>query len=236
VKQIYSAPVSFGPAGHSLSVIFRNTFHEFGICSGAYSSNATETLYAASQSASRRYLQQVDAVEQYLTKNGITEGSDDELNEERDMILHIVQPAKDGNEVQRKAEMILNEFIPRFVQRRILRLHSLVNAMHKKDIPDVILNADKAIHRAYMALRADKDTTDATQDALVSMATLNWKPKQVPEYLPLLHYQTVARIRNKVLKRLNKTELFMFKHQQNHLDLEAFLIVTALLNSMSHDT
>ena len=232
--QIYSAPVSFGPAGHSLSVIFRNTFHEFGICSGAYSSNTTRTLYDASQSASRRYLQQIDTVEHYLTKNGIVERPDD-LKEERDMILRIVQPAKNGNEVQRKAEMILNEFIPRFIQQRISRLHSLVHTLHGKDIPDVILRADKAIHRAYLALRADKDTTDATQDALVIMATMNWKPKPVPEYLPLLHYQTVARIRNKVLKRLNETELFMFKHQQNHLDLEAFLIVTALLNNVSDE-
>jgi hypothetical protein len=233
-EQIYSAPVSFGPAGHSLSVIFRNTFHEFGICSGAYSPNATKTIYAASQSASRRYLQQVDVIEQYLAKNGITECSD-ELKKERDMILYIAQPSNAGNDVQKKAEMILNEFIPHFVQGRILRLHSLVNVLHNKDIPDIILSADKAIHRAYLALRTDKDTTDATQDALVCMATLNWKPKPVPEYLPLLHYQTVARIRNKVLKRLNATELFMFKHQQNHLDLEAFLIVTALLSNMKHD-
>ena len=234
VLQIYSAPVSFGPAGHSLSVIFRNTFHEFGICSGAYSPDATKTLYDASQSASRRYLHQVDAIEQYLTNNGILE-SPDELKEEREMILHIVHPAKDGSEVQSKAEMILNVFIPRFVQRRISRLHSLVNILHAKDIPDEIMRADEAIHRAYVALRADKDTTDATQDALVIMATLNWKPKQVPEFLPLLHYQTVARIRNKVLKRLNATEMFMFKHQQNHLDLEAFLIVTALLNNISEE-
>jgi hypothetical protein len=179
-------------------------------------------------------LEQIDIVEQYLRKNGITYHPN-ELQEERDTILYIVQPAKEGNEVQRKAEMILNEFIPRFVQGRILRLHSLVNKLHEKDVPDVIVRADKAIHRAYLALRADKDTTDATQDALVIMATSNWKPRPVPEYLPLLHYQTVARIRNKVLKRLNATELFMFKHQQNHLDLEAFLIVTALLNSISHD-
>jgi hypothetical protein len=59
---------------------------------------------------------------------------------------------------------------------------------------------------------------------------MNWKPEVVPEYLPLLHYQTVARLRNKVLKRLNDTELFMFKHQQSPVDLEAFLIVTALLS------
>ena len=151
------------------------------------------------------------------------------------MIHYIVQPAKDGQEVQRKAETILNVFIPRFVKRRKFRLHSLVNLLHEKAVPDVILKAEKAIHRAYLALRAHKDTTDATQDALVIMATMNWKPKPVPEYLPLLHYQTVARIRNKVLKRLNETELFMFKHQQNHLDLEAFLIVTALLSEVSYE-
>ena len=173
-------------------------------------------------------MKQLGVIDQYLNINRFVEQHRESV-EERDMILYIVRPAKDGSEVQRKAETILNEFIPRFVQRRILRLHSLVNILHDNDIPDIILTAEKAINRAYLALRSNKDKTDATQDALVIMATLNWKPKQVPEHLPLLHYQTVARVRNKVLKRLNETELFMFKHQQTHFDFEAFLITTALL-------
>ena len=63
----------------------------------------------------------------------------------------------------------------------------------------------------------------------MTLATMNFKPKQVPEYLPLLHYQPVARIRNKVLRRLNDAELAVMRHQQSIDDLEAFLVVPALL-------
>jgi hypothetical protein len=97
-------------------------------------------------------------------------------------------------------------------------------------VPTVVQRSSAAIRQAYQAMRIPgKSRMDSAQDALMILATHNWKPKPVPEYLPLLHYQTVARIRNKVLKRLSEAELFVFKHQQSDLDLEAFLIVTALL-------
>jgi hypothetical protein len=64
---------------------------------------------------------------------------------------------------------------------------------------------------------------------LMCMATRNWKPKRVPEVLPFLAYQTVPRIRNKVLKRLSNAELNVHKHILTHVDLEALLIVTPLL-------
>ena len=106
----------------------------------------------------------------------------------------------------------------------------LVEKFRYGGIPPVIARADVAIRRAYEALRAPKCRTDAVQDALMIMATMNWTPRRVPEYLPLLHYQTVARIRCKVLTCLNDAELFIYKHQQTHRDFEAFLIVTALLH------
>jgi hypothetical protein len=217
--------------GHSLSVITRNTFHEYGIFHGAYSADDAKLLYDASLSASKRYLLQLDTVETYLTENGFP-GNREVLEKERELIRFVVKPAMDAKGVQEKAEKILNEYVPRFVQQRLLRLHSLINVLHLKEIPELILRSDKAVLRAYTALRVEKDTTDATQDALVIMATMNWKPKPVPEFLPLLHYQTVARLRNKVLKRLNDAEMFMFKHQQTHIDLEAFLVVTALLSDI----
>jgi hypothetical protein len=61
------------------------------------------------------------------------------------------------------------------------------------------------------------------------MAARNWKAKPIPEQLPLLYHQTVARIRNKVLKPLSDAELHMFRHKQSHRDLKVFLIVTPLL-------
>jgi hypothetical protein len=218
--------------GHSLSVITRNTFHEFGLFHGASNDEAGDKLRGASRSAALRYLREMDEIETFLAENGFP-GSVQELQQERDMIQYMSEPATNDEDVQRKAATILDEFVPRFVNARLQRLYSLVNKLREGGIPALMQRADVAIRRAYEALRAPKCRTDAAQDALVIMATMNWKPKPVPEYLPLLHYQTVARIRNKVLKRLSEAELFIFKHQQSHLDLEAFLIVTALLAESS---
>jgi hypothetical protein len=48
--------------------------------------------------------------------------------------------------------------------------------------------------------------------------------------LPFFYYNLVARLRDTALTRLNADELLIFKHQHTILDLEAFLIVTALLS------
>ena len=61
------------------------------------------------------------------------------------------------------------------------------------------------------------------------LAISNWKPLPTPEYLPEMQQQTVANIRNAVLNRLSEVEVSMFRHQQTVDDLEAFLIVTPLL-------
>jgi len=226
--KIYSAPVSLGPMGHSLSVITRNTFHEYGVFHGCKPGAATK-LRNATTSAALRYLREMATVEEYLSENGFPAPAG-ELMKEREMIMNIAEPASNDEEVQGKAVTILDEFVPRFVTTRLQRLYALVDKLRQGGIPAVVQRAEPAIRRAYEALRApNKCRTDAAQDALVIMATSNWKPKPVPEYLPLLHYQTVARIRSKVLKRLNDTELFIFKHQQKECDLEAFLIVTPLL-------
>ena len=67
------------------------------------------------------------------------------------------------------------------------------------------------------------------------LATSNWKPERPPEFQTMLTHHSVARLRNKVLKRLTSGDLFLFKHQQGPVDLEAFLIVTALLKKMERD-
>jgi hypothetical protein len=233
--KIYTAPVAFGPMGHTLSVLTRNTFHELGSFYGTYDADTVNALYDSTKSASFRYIREMDTIETYLAENGFPRRQE-ELQEERDMITYISKPALSEDEVQSKAATILDVFVPRFVQSRLNRLYAMVTLLHVGPVPEVLLNGNRAILRAYQALRADKSITDAVQDALVIMATMNWKPKPVPEYLPLLHYQTVARLRNKVLKRLSEAELFMFKHQQNHLDFEAFLIITALLSPAGERT
>jgi hypothetical protein len=68
------------------------------------------------------------------------------------------------------------------------------------------------------------------QNALVTLAIMNWTPKLLPENLPLFHYQTVARIRDQVLHRLTDEETKQLKHQHTIDDFEAFLITTGVLN------
>jgi hypothetical protein len=214
--------------GHSLCVISRNTFHEFGLFHGASSAAAADDLRGATRSAARRYLAEMAVVEAFLAECGLA-GLEEELQGERNMINFLSEPAASDDEVKNKAAIILDEFVPRYVSVRLQRLYALVKQLREGEIPAVIQGADTAIKRAYEAMRATKSMRDAAQDALVILATKNWKPKPVPEYLPSHHFQTVARIRNKVLKRLSEAELFIYKHQQTHFDLEAFLIVTALL-------
>jgi class 3 adenylate cyclase len=226
--QYYSAPVSLGPMGHTLSVICRNTFHEFGAFHGA-SQEAIDKLHGATGSACGRYMMEMMVMEDYLRENGFgaREGA---VETEFDLISFLANPARTDKDVETKVVVILDEIIPRFVEPRLQRLYKLIAKLRQDgDTPTVLLFSQKAIRLAYEALQAPKCRTDAAQDALMILATMNWKPKPVPEYLPLLHYQTVAQIRNKTLKRLNEMEVVMFRHQQTVDDLEVFLVVTPLL-------
>jgi hypothetical protein len=51
-----------------------------------------------------------------------------------------------------------------------------------------------------------------------------------PEHLAITKYQTVARLRTKIFRKLSPGLLAIFKHQHTVDDLEVFFIVTALLS------
>lgn len=225
ILKAYQAPLSFGPMGHTLTVICRNVFHEYGAFHG-YNEITVQQNRSATSSACHRYLREMIAVEDFLTENGFP---CDEMEKERLLIDELAKPAVNINDVDRKVTMLLEEFVAQFVENRLTRLHLLANKFHTDDIPDVVDRSEDSIKLAYIALRSSKCRSDAAQDALMVMATRNWKPKLVPEFLPLHCYQTVSRIRNKVLKRLSDTELSIYKHRLTVLDLEVFLIVTPLL-------
>jgi hypothetical protein len=226
--KMYQAPISFGPMGHTLSVVTRNIFHEFGAFHG-YREEVTNQVRASMQSASQRYLREMATVEKALSDHGCGT-TPEELERERTLLGDICTPAASDDDVEQKAERMLDTFIPRHVEDRLQRLYALVKKLRKGGIPGVIQRGDCALRHSYEALcDPAKCYQDAAQDALMILATKNWKPKPVPEYLPILYYQTVARLRNKVLKRLSEGELLIFKHQHTERDLEAFLFVTALL-------
>jgi uncharacterized protein (UPF0147 family) len=233
--KVYSGPVSLGPMGHTLSVICRNTFHEFGCFHGA-SREEINKVREATGSACGRYMMEMMVLEEFLRENGFG-AREGEVELEIDLFSFIANPSGTDHDVETKAVRILEQIIPRFVEPRLERLYKLIAKLRQdEEIPVVVACSQRAIRRAYEALQApNKCRTDAAQDALMILATMNWKPKPVPEYLPLLHYQTVTNVRNKTLKRLNERGLAMFRHQQTVDDLEAFLLVTALLYQASND-
>jgi hypothetical protein len=253
--KIYRAPMSFGPMGHSLSVICRNTFHEYGIFHGM-NEEAAHKLRKSTQSATQRYVKEISIVEEYLEESGFG-ASPDDLKEEKSMLEFYTRPAEHDRDVVAKAEWILEEYVTRFVEDRLQRLYSLVTKLRTGDLPAIFDDAPTAIRCSYTALQfarqgrichvacpktnntpevykglrsnLGKVESDAAQDAIMALATLNWKPRPVPEHLPFSYYSTIARIRNSVLRRLTEAELIIFRHQHKVCDLDVFLVVTALL-------
>ena len=231
--KIYAAPVSYGPMGHSLSVISRNTFHEW--CT-FHPSGKEETakLQMATCSAAARYVKEMEVVESLLSEYGVTVDSE-HLRKERDMMGFFATPATCGADVQAKAETFLEEFVPLFVECRLQRLYKLISILRREEEPSFIQHGPEALRKAYTILRGSgrcegsRCRQDASHHALMALATMEWKPKPVPEFLPILQYQTVARLRNKTLKRLSDTEVILFRHQQSADDLECFLVVTMRL-------
>ena len=230
--KLYSAPIALGPMSQSLAIVCRNTFYEYGLFHGG-SSDDVAKIRGASSSASGRYMMQMTVLENRLREMDIGAPLDEEALE-MNMISFMANPAGTIADVETKALLLLEEFIPRFVEHRLQRLYKFVAKLKEnKGTPDMFIGSQKAIRLAYEALQSDKSRMDSAQDALMILATMNWKPKPIPEYLPLVHQQTVANIRNATLKRLSDAEVAMFRHQQNVDDLEAFLIVTSLLQHAS---
>ena len=224
--KIYSAPVSLGPMGHTFTVLCRNTFHEWRVFHGA-TDKEIEKLRNSTKSAADRYLKEMAAVEEFLESHGLAALPDD-LQKERQIITQIAAPANSGDEVQAKAVTILEDFVPGVIEPRLERLYKLICKLEgEQQIPNVVLNGPEAICMAYEHLVDSSSKCsgptckqDAAQKALMILASMNWKPKSVPEYLPIIHHQTVARLRNKTLKRLSDNQRLIFRHEQTIEDLK----------------
>lgn len=226
--KVYSPPIAFGPMGHTLAIIGRTIFHEYGKFRG-YEENVHRRNTNDLSSSTRRYIAEICEVEQLLTEHGFTANLD-VLENERNVIERIGKPAENSDAVVLKGQWFVEELVARFVVDRLDRLHKLVHKLREDEVtPPIMESAQPAIFRAFKMMRKIRTGRDAAQDALMILATSNWKPKKVPEHLPILLYQSVARLRNKILKQLTASELMFAKHQQSEIDLEAFLIITPLL-------
>jgi hypothetical protein len=226
----YCAPISFGPMGHTLTVITRVAALEILAFREAASEEEVSALQADCESASRRYKAQVNRLEGFMDLHGFGM-TPEERESEIALLDEISHPGMNEEHVCQKREHFLEHFCPRFVEGRLLRLYQLAEKLRRGPIPPVIQTAPEAIRESYRALIRGTDRNDAVQDALVTLAILKWQPPLLEETLPLFHYQTVARIRDEVLHRLSDEETKQLKHQHSIRDFEAFLITTAVLSS-----
>jgi hypothetical protein len=164
--KMYTPPIAFGPMSHSLAVLCVGIFREFKDFHS--SSPVAMGLHRASKSASTRYLQEMAAVEAFLSEHGLG-ASGKQVTKEKALIQRLATPAGSDDAVQEKANFILNELVPIFVEDRLRRLYALVIKLRAGDgIPAVIQAADLPLRLAYEALRngsttSERNRSDAAQ-------------------------------------------------------------------------
>lgn len=225
----YHSPIAFGPLGLTLSVITSNLYFLCGEYHG-YSSEKITKVRGDFMSGCTRYLNEVDIVERFLSLHDCP-GNMELLENERNMIYDILQPSKNMTDLDEKASLLYDTFIPTLVVDRLNRIRNVMETLRDAEQPFGAQIQDGTLRLAYQALTSTtkKYSCDRAQDALMIMATRNWKARPTPETLYLYYLQTLARIRNKVMKQLSGAELIIWKHQQSHVDLEAFLVITSLI-------
>lgn len=229
----YHSPIAFGPLGLTLNVITANVYFLCGEFHG-YSVARVMQVHNDLISGCTRYLLEVEIVESFLSLHGFP-AQIEMLENERSVINDIKFPASCIKDVNVKGSLLYDKFIPTHVVDRLDRIRMLV-AKLRETVPQYGAEIqDKTLRLAYQAMSSpgNKLNCDCAQDALMILATRNWKARSTPEKLPLYYLQTLARIRNKVMKQLSAAELLFWKHQQSSIDLEAFLVITSLLYEAS---
>jgi hypothetical protein len=223
----YHSPIALGPLGLYLSVI---TVHVYFLCGEYYGFHEDRMTQVRSDllSGCTKYMREVDVIERYLSKHGFLADAD-LLQNERRLINEIKLPAKSMEDVEQKASILYDDFIPTHVVDRVSRIHKLVQKLRKLEAPDIIQTSEKTVRLAYEAFKAPQLPCECAQDAIMIMATRNWKARPIEEHLPLYYLQTLVRIRNKILKQISDMELLFWKHRQSPIDLEAFLIISSLI-------
>lgn len=236
LKQLksYVAPISFGPMGHTVSVISRSLFQDYGAHSR--SDNETkENLRKAFASAHVRYLKEVKELEGFLAKENLA-ATESQQQSELELIDYLCSESTSAEDVCAKSDKFITDFMDGVVRPRLERLRLVVCMVgNGSESPSVFFESNNApIEAAYSRLRECKCWKDSTELALMVLAVANWKPTRVPdcELLPAFYYQTIVRIRDSVLKEecARVTKESGLRHVSSFEDFEAFLIVTALLD------
>lgn len=232
----YVGPVAFGPLGFTLSVVSRNMFQAYG----ALARNDVELLQELKEStatATERYLEEATMLCSFLASEGEVLADEAEelvliLQREHEALVLVSKPATSTEEIEKQAKSFLYDFVPNYIVPRIERVRSVATfcLKEKPDFLDILTT--ETLSTAFKKLQGKTCWKDSTEDALMTLATRNWSPPQVPEILPHAYYRTVCRLRNAVLKqkgRIGKDKGHAFQHDSAFGDMAAFIIACALL-------
>lgn len=228
--KLYKAPISFGPMGHTLSAIARSIFQTYGALVRGDDVMLLESS-TVSYNITARYREEVDLLERFLTEHNQpispTETDRNKLIEdEYEALASVSNTPNTPEEAREKAESFLCDFVSKYVDPRIERLRLL--AVAALDAPKFLESVarNETLSTAFEKLSGKSCWKDSTEDALMILATRNWKPRKIPESLPPLYHQTVCRLRDAVLKQKNETSS---QHDSTFHDFAAFIIASAVL-------
>lgn len=225
----YCPPMALGPMSRTIASIYRTTFHELGFLNG-YSHETVEKIVSDRKSAIDHYFRQAAIIERFLSCYSCS-CDEEELDAERTTILELLNPAENLSATRRKVTQILDQINPSYISSRVSRLYRAVTKLRQEAVPNFMINANRAIHRAYQTLRGPKSPLDSVQEALMILTTLNWSANHIPNHHPRTPYTTVASLRNKLLtKRNDVLSPNSDESEKIVLEFEAFLVVTALLD------
>lgn len=232
----YHSPISFGPLGLTFSVITTNLFSLCGEFHG-FDAERIHQIRNDLINGCTRYLDEVSLIESFLSQHGFSAKAE-VRQDESNMIDALKLPDKCMKDLDRKASFLYDEYITKIVVDRIGRIHMLVKKLREMNPSYAVQIRDETLRLAYEAITSSSKKLygDRAQDALMIMATRNWKAKPIPESMPSYHLQTLTMIRNTVMKQLSDEELELWKHQQSYIDLEAFLVITSFLQEQNNCT
>lgn len=225
-------PLSLGPLGYTFSIICRNIVQELGKFNG-FTEEMSCQINADMESACGRYMMQLTILEGFMQEQGHGDESGRLLESEFEMLTAFCNPAGESQDVERKATMALEQMIPINLTSRRQRLRDLMAGFREKgEVPAVMISAPRPLLLAYEALQVTKNRSDAAQDAFMLLASSNWRPQATPEFLPVLHHarQSIPQLRDQTLKQVSLVE-----NKLSVDDLEAFLLVTAILNEVNDE-
>jgi len=229
----YEAEICFGPLAHTLSTISRNIVQEYGAHARA-DNDLKYTLGSDGISIRQLYETQMSSLEEFLDSNDF-DVSKETLEEELELVKVLTTPSSSAEQVAENARRFLDELVEDYILPRKRRLRSCI-ACVTSGTPDAIsLCSDSALVAAYEKTLVGKCWKDMLEDALMTMAVKNWKPRLTPECasLPVFSLQTICRLRDKFLKqtygqRMND-EQFRVQKKYVFSDFQAFLISTAVI-------